>query len=234
VREGGEDEAVAVRVRTHQQHGTADRVEADKVAFAAEIVEMESAMVAPAVLVEGRPAGREDAVRLDDVASGREEALDEVGGIVNQVDVEPEHPIFVVQGMKKEVVAAHREDCPSLQLDLRQGAVDARREGEAEVAFPETSPAELLAKDRQSSRECSKGVVSAVALQHAEREKPMRVGQREEESEILLQAVRGVLDGCEDEDAGGVSDRLIGAEVRPTHQAAEVRAADVFHRCTGA
>src|SRR3990172_4233571 len=64
VEEGREDEAVAVDIGADEEHGAADGVQCDEVAFAAQAVEVDAAVVAPGVLVEGAATVPQDAVRL--------------------------------------------------------------------------------------------------------------------------------------------------------------------------
>src|SRR5207253_1595469 len=76
IEEWRKDQTVTVQVGPHEQDGAADRVQLDQIAGAAQVVEVETAVVAPAVRVEGRAAILEDTMRLDNVLPGRQKPRD--------------------------------------------------------------------------------------------------------------------------------------------------------------
>src|SRR5438552_3342510 len=106
VGEAREDEPVPVDIRLDQEHRAADSVQPDGAARAPQRVHVDLAVVSPCVLVERLAAALEDAVRLDDVLPGRQQPLDDVRRIFDDVHVEPQHPVLVVQRMKEQMVAA--------------------------------------------------------------------------------------------------------------------------------
>lgn len=94
VEERWEDEAVAVTIGTDQQHGAADRLQPHR-ALAAQIAQMLAAAVGPGVQIETVLPVSANAIRLHDIAIQRGELLDDVAGILDDVGIEPQHPILV-------------------------------------------------------------------------------------------------------------------------------------------
>src|SRR5262249_50095335 len=93
----------AVRVPPHKEDSAADRVESTELALTAQVVEVDPPSVAPAIQIERRPAMLQDAVRLHDLLAGAQQALDQIGRVLDHVDVQPQDPRLVVQGPKEQV-----------------------------------------------------------------------------------------------------------------------------------
>src|SRR5262245_55536635 len=110
---------------------------------------MEPALVPPPIQIEGRSAVIKDAMRLDDVLLGGEQPLQEVRGVLDHVDVQPQDPVLIVERMKQQMIAALRQDRAPLDLMGLRAPVDPERQPVPEVAFPEADAAELAAEGRQ-------------------------------------------------------------------------------------
>jgi len=93
----GKDDALAVHIGADEEDSAADGVDRHEISLVAQVAEVEPTMIAPGVLVERRPAVFQDAIGVGDVGAGGEEAFDDVGGVVDDVDVQPEHPVLVVE-----------------------------------------------------------------------------------------------------------------------------------------
>jgi hypothetical protein len=96
IEEGREDQAFAVHVGSHQQHRAADRIQLDQVALMLQIAEQFVRRSAPSVLVEASAAVVAHIVGVHDAFPGREQPLDDVGRVLDHIDVEPEHPVLIV------------------------------------------------------------------------------------------------------------------------------------------
>src|SRR5215204_3188190 len=99
-----EDQPVTVDVGPYQQHGGTHRVETGKVGPATQMLHQETAIVPPGVLIEGRPAIARYTVRVEDVAAEREQGLDDVRRILDHVDVQPEHPVLILERARQEMI----------------------------------------------------------------------------------------------------------------------------------
>src|SRR5262249_42795712 len=96
-----------------------------------------------AIQIERRPAMLQDAVRLHDLLAGAQQALDQIGRVLDHVDVQPEDPRLVVQGPKEQVVTTHCQDSAALYLNRRRPARHARRGLITKVFLPNLDPPEL-------------------------------------------------------------------------------------------
>src|SRR5258708_2585563 len=97
---------------------------------------MQAALVSPSIAVEGRAAIVQYAMRLDDVLSCREQPLEDVGGILNHVHIQPQDPRFIVEGMEEQMVTASGQHSPSFSLEYRCTPMDAQWDPVAEILFP--------------------------------------------------------------------------------------------------
>ena len=110
VAERREDQSVTVAVGAHEKHGPADGREPDGTTGTAQIVKVLRSLFGPAVSVESRPAGLKHAMRMQDIEIVGEEPLEDVLGIIDDVDIEPQHPVLVVERAHQQRVAALRQD----------------------------------------------------------------------------------------------------------------------------
>jgi hypothetical protein len=141
VGEGREYQPVPVRIGPDQEHRAADAVERHQVALGAKVVHMQPAVIAPGVAVEcflRFIARLYDAVRMNDVLSGRQQQFDDIGRVVDNIDVNPQDPVFIGKRAGKQVVPATGECRAPLQLQLRTPPRFARGNLEPEIPLPDT------------------------------------------------------------------------------------------------
>src|SRR2546421_8185430 len=89
---GREDQALTVEVGPYEQHRSPHGVEPHQVGPAPQAVHAHPALVAPGVPVEGRASVAVYAMGLDDVLACRQHLLQDIAWVVDDVDVEPQHP----------------------------------------------------------------------------------------------------------------------------------------------
>jgi len=87
----------------------ADRVEPHRTLRIAEILHVLGALVTPCIAIEGRSALLQHAMRLHDFEFGCQHPVDYVGRIADHVDVDPQHPVFILECAKQQMIAAARQ-----------------------------------------------------------------------------------------------------------------------------
>jgi hypothetical protein len=109
-------------------------------------------------------------VRRDDVLTGREQLLDHVGRIVDHVNIEPQHPLFVLQSRVQQPIASTGEHDAPGELEGRDPALNAL--GKLEVGVPpsERHSTVALAQRLKPPPDLLVGAVGAVALQQPDAE----------------------------------------------------------------
>lgn len=100
IKERRKHEAIAMEVRSHEKRRSAYRIERHQVSSRPKVVQMIAAAVAPGVSIEAAASILFDAMRLNDVAAGGEQLLDDVRRILDDIDVNPQRPFTIAQGPK--------------------------------------------------------------------------------------------------------------------------------------
>jgi hypothetical protein len=141
--------------------------------------------------------------------------LQHIGRVVDHVDIDPEHPVFVVEGAEQQVVAGARQHRAPHLLERPRPTGHARGDVEAEIAAEEFRPARTLAEARQERRGCGMGAVGAVALEQGDGQLLARPVEPFDELHVAREVALCSLDRREDKDPGdGRCSRRHGCFVR--------------------
>src|SRR5579859_2530287 len=132
----GEDKPVAVNIGADQEYRAADGIKPDEIGPTAKVVHMGFALVAPRVEVVAGATRLDDAMRMQDVAAARDQPGQEIRRVVDDIDVEPQHPILLVEAVEQEVVAGFGQNLAARQLKGLIPARHAWREVKVEMLLP--------------------------------------------------------------------------------------------------
>jgi peptidase M50B-like protein len=143
VKVGREYEPIAMRIRLDQEHRAAHAVQGNHVTLGAKVIHMQPAVTAPGVEIEGLHrlvTQLDQAMRVNDIPPGGQQSLHDVGRVVHDIRIYPQHPVLIDQGPGQQVVAAPRENGAPLHLPLRAPPWHARRDLEPEIPLPYAYP----------------------------------------------------------------------------------------------
>ncbi len=192
-----------MQVRADKKNGTADGVQFHKVSRAAQIVEMDAAAIAPRIAVVSGAAVIKNAVRVNDVLGGFEQTLDQVWRIFDDIHVQPQHPVFIVEGVKEQVIAALREHGATLGLNGARSAMNTGGNAIAEIFLANGHAAELGPQLFCPAGQMRPRFIRAVAFEEPEGDPVVRPGERAEPGAIPIDAISGVLERGKHQDSVG-------------------------------
>src|SRR5580658_8321369 len=163
VKEGREYKPVAMRIRLNQEHRAAHAIQGNYVTLGAKVVHVQPAATTPGVEIECSyrlVAQLYQAMRVNYVFPRGQEPLHDVGRVVHDVRIYPQHPVLIDQGPGQQVVAAPRENGAPLHLPLRAPPGHARRDLEPEIPLPYAHPPEAAGQRGRLLHEKFVGVIS--------------------------------------------------------------------------
>ena len=91
----------------------------------------------PGVAVKSGTAGNEDTVGMEDVLARGQKLLEDVGREFKHIDIQPQDPGFVRQGLKEQMIAAFGQGHATLDLNPARPAMLTGGNAKAEILPPE-------------------------------------------------------------------------------------------------
>ncbi len=196
IEERRKDQPVAVQVGPHQQHGATDGIQANQL-LAAQFAH-QRALIRPGIEIEGIAARALDAVRLQDVLAAGQQPLEDIGGIILEIDIDPQHPILIVERTQQQMVAALGEDRAAGNLHRRRPARHLRRDAKAKIPLPDPHPPVAPGDGCEPPPGFIERAVLRIAFQHAEREATRRITEAIQQPEISIEMGSCILDRRQD------------------------------------
>lgn len=201
VGERRENQPVPMKVSAHEENRSPDGIEPHGAARWAQITERFGAMRTPGIAVESRAAANQHAIGMNDISVGREQRRDQVAGIIDHIDVQPEHPVFVIQRPEQKIVPRARQHLSTRTLEGVGPARNIRGHLESEILLDRGDAAAAALEPRSRGLQKVPGPVLAVALEQPDRQLLASDIQVLEAVEVALEMTRRILDRGKDQNA---------------------------------
>ena len=108
-----------MQIGADQQYSSANAIEPHQVRPTPQGIHVDPSMFAPGIQVEGLRAVFLHAMGMYDFAPGADKNLQQIRRILDHVNIQPEHPVMILQRVKQQMIPGLCENLPAWDLECR-------------------------------------------------------------------------------------------------------------------